>query len=221
MSSSVSQTVDAYPTLLNCCAKSAPCQFCLLPSGQVVTNARFLETTRARLVLAVNGCDRDDGLEDGTLCYVTFPFDASLYSFVESIKTVRNGASSIEVHIPTPSNLTVANRRRSFRVPIVRPEDVQIEIRLADGTRIAGTAVKLAETSLEVELANGNDSLPVDAKVQIGLRLGPDSLEFPAVVCRCSGTRRALTFDLTDSPDSRVSVATIQRMISKNWNSCG
>jgi len=214
MSNKQRHTVDAYPIVVNCCAKSAACQFCVLPDGRVA-NARFREATRGRLTLVVEGCDQIDSLQTHALCYVTFPFEALLYNFVEAITEVCYGVSTVEVHFATPTALTVANRRQHFRVPVVHSADVQIELRLASGRRIRGAAMNVSESSVEVDIAQEDSSLPVDTEVRVELQYRDDRINVPAIVRRCMETRRALTFNLLDSPDARQSVGTLQRMVRK------
>ena len=212
MSSIASPTVIANPIVTACCAKSALCQFCLLDTGESAI-ARFREVANGRLILQVTTCDQDDAFHPESECYVTFPFEESLYSFVAAIKDIRSTAASLDVHLAAPQKLTVANRRQAFRVPIVQPTDLQIEMRLSDGTRIPSSALKLSECGIEVDLDSDDSRLPINAEVQFELRFRNDRVEIPATVRRCQQTRRALTFSWMTLKDSRQSVAALQRMV--------
>jgi c-di-GMP-binding flagellar brake protein YcgR len=205
-------TVNASHIVTSCCAKSIHCQFCLLDTGESAI-ARFHELANGRLILHVTTCERDDAFRLESECYVTFPFEESLYSFVAAIKDVRATGASLEVILAAPLKLTVANRRQSFRVPIVQPTDLQVEMRLADGTRIPGAALKLSECGIEVDLKSDDDRLPLDSEVQFELRYRNDHVEVPATVRRRHQTRRALTFSWITIKDSRQSVASLQRMV--------
>lgn len=212
MSLALSHSVPAAPILQDCCARSVACRLHLLHSGQFA-DARFHLCNDDRLVVHVAPCDLDDTLQIDALCCVAFPFNTSLYAFLDCIKNVRDGSVAVEILFARPTVLTATNLRKSFRVPVIRADEVHVEMRLPDGTRMAAIPVNVSESGIEIELGPDDTRLQVDTEVQFSLRFRDDTVYIPAIVQRRQQSRRALKFQPNFLPDSRQRIAMLNRVI--------
>ena len=206
-----SQTIKAAPVLHECCERKMLCRLHLLHNGQTI-GAKFHASQSDRVVLHVDG-QRVDSLQPDALVCVAFPFQQSLCAFLSCVKKVRDGDAALEVHFDLPATLTATNLRRSFRVPVVPNADVELTMRLPDGTQIDGELLNMSESGVEVNLATDDLRLSVDVEVQAELRFRGEHLEFAAIVRRRHQSRRALQFYVSHTPDSRPRVAALQRVV--------
>lgn len=207
-----SQAIRPAAVLNECCAQAVACQLHLLHSGQVI-DASFHLTTGSRTILLVAGSQHYEALQPDALCCVAFPFQHLMCAFLACVKVVRAGANAIEVHFEQPPTLMMTNLRNSYRVPVVRDTDVEVSVRLKDGTRICGEVSNISDSGMELNLPCDDPRLLIDVEVHCELKFREDYIDLPAIVRRRDGSRRGLQFLLVRTPESRQKVLTLQRIV--------
>lgn len=186
---------DIRRVLETCCAAAAEA-LVLSFEDRSVCRARFLALGDDFFRLSVED-DLPPRLLPPTQCSVALRFGQRNRVFIATVLAVRPGEMSggaLELLLKIPGEMAAGDPRMAFRVPILKPQDLSIELRVA-GTRVAGARpLNLSLIGALVELPPDAAPIATDAAVELGLRRDGSDVTLRAEIRRNYGGRLALFF---------------------------
>ena len=119
------------------------------------------------------------------------------------------------------SDFVAADRRRAFRVPVLRDSGLRVELRTNDGHTWRAEAVNLSVTGILVELPTAEaPALAIGATVTVRLTLGNDTIEIQGEVNRREQRAVGLSFAETlvrAKVAPPPALAAIVRSLERHW----
>lgn len=191
----VADSDDVRQVIETCCQANAEA-LVLSFEDQSVCPVRFLEIGDEVFRLSVDG-DLPLQLRPPTQCSVTLRFGQRNRVFIATVLAVRPGEVSggaLELLLKIPGEIAAGDPRMAFRVPILKPADLVVELRVADETIRGATAVNLSLIGMLVESAGTEDVLAAGAEVFVTLTQGNIHVTLRAELRRRYERRVALFF---------------------------
>lgn len=191
----VADSSDIRRVLETCCRANAE-GLVLSFEDQSVCRARFLALGDESFRLSVEG-DLPPQLLPPTQCSVSVRFGQRNRVFIATVLSVRPGEMSggaLELLLKIPGEIAAGDPRMAFRVPILKPTDLGLELRV-NGVQVADArALNVSLMGILVETPGGDVQIPPDADVQIVLQHGDAKVTLRTELRRRYERRLALFF---------------------------
>lgn len=191
---SVASGDDARRVIESLCEANAEA-LALSFDDEAVCKVRFLEIGDEVFRVSVDG-DLPQRLRPPTQCSLSCRFGQRNRVFVATLLAVRPGEMSggaLELLLKIPGEIAAGDPRMAFRVPILKPADLEIEL-LANGEPVEGAvALNLSLIGMLIEVW-GDAEIPADAKIEVAVRHGREHIRLHAEMRRRYDRRLALFF---------------------------
>jgi hypothetical protein len=191
----VADSGDVRRVIETCCRANAEALVLSL-EDQSVCRARFLALGEEAFRLSVEG-DLPPQLLPPTQCSVSICFGQRNRVFIATVLSVRPGEMSggaLELLLKIPGEIAAGDPRMAFRVPILKPTDLGLELRV-NGVQVTDArALNLSLIGTLIETPGGDVEIPSDADIQVSLQHGDSKLMLRAELRRRYGRRLALFF---------------------------
>lgn len=164
---------DVRRVLEDCCRGNAE-GLVLSFEDRNVARARFVAVGDEVFQLAVEG-ELPARLRPPTQCSVSLRFGQRNRVFIATILAVRPQAAQgegLELLLKIPSEIAAGDPRMAFRVPILKADDLSIEVRV-NGARVEhARPLNVSLIGILVETPRGDVDIPGDADVRVAIRRG-------------------------------------------------
>lgn len=213
---------DDIRRVLEACCKAGAEALILSFEDKSVCPARFLETGDEIVRLSVEG-DLPSQLQPPTQCSVSLRFGQRNRVFIATVLAIRPGEMSggaLELLLKIPAEIAAGDPRMAFRVPILKPDDLGLALRV-DATPVAeARALNLSLIGILIETPQGDVRMSPDSSIEVSLRHGDVQVTLRAELRRRYDRKLALFFPdvLEDgSLDPPVELRTIVRDLELLW----
>lgn len=191
---SVATGDDARRVIESLCEANAEALALSFDDG-AVCKVRFLVAGDEVFRVSVDG-DLPPQLRPPTQCSLSCRFGQRNRVFIATLLAVRPGELSggaLELLLKIPGEIAAGDPRMAFRVPILKPADLEIALQ-ADGVPVEGAvALNLSLIGMLIEIW-GDAALPPDAKLEVVARHGRSQVRLHAEMRRRYDRRIALFF---------------------------
>jgi hypothetical protein len=186
---------DIRRVIETCCQANAEA-LVLSFEDEAVCPMRFLEMGDETFRLSVEG-DLPPLLRPPTQCSVSLRFGQRNRVFIATVLAVRPGEISggtLELVLRIPGEIAAGDPRMAFRVPILKPSDLAMELR-ADGLVIDDARpLNLSLIGMLIEVSDSDVAVADHAKFEVVLRRGEVQVTLQAELRRRYERRMALFF---------------------------
>ena len=186
---------DIRRVLETCCEAGAEA-LVLSFEDKSVCPARFLALGDDFFRLSLEG-DLPQRLLPPTQCSVSLRFGQRNRVFIATVLAVRPGEMSggaLELLLKIPGEMAAGDPRMAFRVPILKPQDLALELRVG-GAAVAGARpLNVSLIGALVEVPSGAAAISPDAEIELTLRRGDITAKLRAEIRRNYDGRLALFF---------------------------
>jgi hypothetical protein len=186
---------DVRRVIETCCQANAEA-LVLSFEDVAVCSARFLEIGDEVFRLSVEG-DLPPQLRPPTQCSVSLRFGQRNRAFIATVLAVRPGEISggaLELLMKIPGEIAAGDPRMAFRVPILKPADLGIELHINGDRVVDARPLNLSLIGMLVETPRAVVPVPDDADVRVLLRHGNLQITVRAEVRHRYDRRLALFF---------------------------
>jgi len=192
---SVEDRDDVRQVIETCCQANAEA-LVLSFEDKAVCPMRFLELGDEVFRLSVEG-DLPPLLRPPTQCSISLRFGQRNRAFIATVLAVRPGEISggtLELLLKIPGEIAAGDPRMAFRVPILKPADLGIELHVNGDRVMDARPVNLSLIGMLLETPPAVVSVPEDADVRVLLRHGNVQITVRAEVRHRYERRLALFF---------------------------
>lgn len=185
---------DIRHVLQTCCDANAEA-LVLSFEDKSVCPARFIALGDDVFRLSLDG-DLPPRLLPPTQCSVSLRFGQRNRVFIATVLSVRPGELSggaLELLLKMPGEIAAGEARMAFRVPILKPDDLALELRVNGAVVSGARPVNVSLIGMLIEVA-GSAAIAPDAEVEVSLRRGEVVARLRAEIRRNDQGRLALFF---------------------------
>lgn len=178
-----------------CCDEHLPAV--VLPSdGGRLCQARFsaIDDRGRAIYVDLLGAEPCEDLGRMFRCCVTFARGIRTWLFIGQIRSLDSGARPARLAVNVPSHIVGTDLRRSVRVSARDADDLAVHAEDDQGTARPVSAVDVSLGGMLLEFAEGETPPPVDAQLQVELRLANETVKVEGKVRHVAESRCGVAF---------------------------
>ncbi len=203
---------DVISVLNECSSSGTPALAIPIEIGVSVVTL-FVSVSDDEVVLATASESMDTNFCALCPCLVSFSHRGRTMAFLSQIRDWNHGTDPPRLSLDIPTRLLAMEHRQHFRSPLRGDYDLDVRVSTQGGEIWPARPIDISVGGMLIEFRD-DPGLPTDAKLELDMRLGEDSVRVTAVVRHRRGCRYGLVFSDAHRDGAVQSNAGLQRLVT-------
>ncbi len=203
---------DVISVLNECSSSGTPALAIPIEIGVSVVTL-FVSVSDDEVVLATASESMDTNFCALCPCLVSFSHRGRTMAFLSQIRDWNHGTDPPRLSLDIPTRLLAMEHRQHFRIPVRGDSELDVRVSTQGGEIWPARPIDISVGGMLIEFRD-DPGLPTDAKLELDMRLGEDSVRVTAVVRHRRGCRYGLVFSDAHRDGAVQSNAGLQRLVT-------